>query len=97
MTVARGPADRAQCWCCGGQFAEPELVRLGARPEAAVCPRCARSLNRQAAARADQAHPTWGGRLRTQLRRTRHAVITRGWHRRAFIGRLLRAIDRRLP
>jgi hypothetical protein len=42
------------CWCCGGEYAEVNLIRLGARPEVAVCLDCARYLRRRAAARRDE-------------------------------------------
>ncbi len=97
MTVEQGPVDRADCWCCGGAYAEADLFRLSAHPEVAVCSGCAQFLARRAAARADEARPSWHGRLRSLVRRAREAVIARGWHRRPFVGRLLRAIDRELP
>jgi len=35
-TDKQSPAD-PQCWCCGSQYPETDLVRLCQHPEAAVC------------------------------------------------------------
>lgn len=81
---------RSGCWCCDGEFPEAQLVRLGSHPEVAVCLRCARFLQRQAQARADEESPSIAGRARDLARAARAHVVSRGWHRWAVIGRVLR-------
>jgi hypothetical protein len=85
------------CWCCGGEFGESELVRLGMHPEVGVCLQCARFLQRRAAEREDVLHPSAAARVRAAVHGVREQVIRRGWHERLIIGWLLRRIDRRLP
>lgn len=85
------------CWCCDSEYDELNLVRLRARPDVGICLGCARDLQVRAAERHDQLNPSWAGRLRSGIRQTREAVISRGWHDRPLIGRILRAIDRFLP
>jgi hypothetical protein len=41
MTTAPAETESAviepfECWCCGGAYAEPQLIRLGSHPEARV-------------------------------------------------------------
>jgi hypothetical protein len=85
------------CWCCGQTFAEAQLVRLGSDPEAGVCFRCARFLNRKARERQDVQHPSPGARARAVVSRGRDVVIEHGWHRLPVIGATLRWVDDRLP
>jgi hypothetical protein len=73
------------------------LVRLGQHPEVGVCLRCARWLQRRAAQRLDERHPSWGARLRGRIRAIRKAVIRKGWHERGRLGVLLRWLDQHLP
>lgn len=40
-------ATVTRCWCCGGEFPEAELVRLGQHPEVGVCLACANWLRRR--------------------------------------------------
>jgi hypothetical protein len=85
------------CWCCGEHFAEHHLVRLGSHPEVGVCLGCARFLQRWAAEREDELHPSRAARVRAGVRRIRDWVIRRDWHRLGLVGRVLRRIDRHLP
>jgi hypothetical protein len=85
------------CWCCGHQFDERELVRLGSHPEVGVCLGCARDLQRRATEREDELRPTRPARLRGVIRSGRARVIDLGWHNKPVLGRLLRRIDRHLP
>jgi hypothetical protein len=93
----RQSTNLSECWCCGGELAEPDLLRLGSHPEAGVCPDSARDLQRRATARRDQQRRTWSARLRAGVRATRARIIEHGWHNRPVLGRLLRHIDRHLP
>ncbi|MGC4939919.1 hypothetical protein [Kribbella sp. DT2] len=85
------------CWCCGGEFEERELVRLGAHPEVGVCVGCAKYLQRRAAEREDELRPSRGARVQAALRGVREFVIGRGWHDLPVLGWLLRRIGRHLP
>jgi hypothetical protein len=85
------------CWCCGDQFEEHDLVRLGSHPEVGVCFGCAPFLQRRAAERQDELRPSWAARVRAGVRGIHEWVIRRGWHRLLVVGRLLRRIDRHLP
>jgi hypothetical protein len=99
MTVQPEPesASGTRCWCCGTEYPETQLVRLGQRPEVGVCLRCTRWLQRRAVQRYDEQHPSPTARLRSRVRAVRAVVITRGWHERGMLGALLRWIDRHLP
>jgi hypothetical protein len=99
MTVAPEGSQRStpMCWCCGGDFDDQNLVRLGAHPEVGVCLACARFLQRKAAEREDELRPSRGSRVRTRLCAARGWVIDRRWHELPLIGALLRRIDRFLP
>ncbi|GAA1573140.1 hypothetical protein GCM10009804_32100 [Kribbella hippodromi] len=88
---------QATCWCCGNEFAERDLVRLGSHPEVGVCFQCARFLRRRAAEREDQQRVSAAARLRAAVRTSRAWVITHGWHRLPLVGPILRRIDRHLP
>jgi hypothetical protein len=85
------------CWCCGQQYAERELVRLGSHPEVAVCGRCARFLVRRSRAQRDEYAPSAGARARAVLDRSRDVVIEHGWHRLPVVGPVLRWMGDRLP
>ncbi|QNG55915.1 hypothetical protein H6H00_28625 [Pseudonocardia petroleophila] len=85
------------CWCCAGEFAEVDLVRLGARPEAAVCLDCARFVKRRAVARRDEHRWTPFGAVRGGVQWVRDRVISNGWHERGPLGAFLRRLDRFLP
>lgn len=85
------------CWCCGGEFEERDLVRLGTHPEVGVCVGCARFLQRKAAAREDEQRTSPAAKLRGAVRGVREWVISHGWHRLPVIGRLLHRLDRHLP
>jgi hypothetical protein len=98
VTVAAETAREsgfAACWCCGGSFPEDRLVRLGDRPEVAVCFACAGYLNRRA--RESQPTSSANRRLRALAEATRRMVTNRGWHRAPVIGRALRWLDDRSP
>lgn len=86
-----------RCWCCGGDFAEADLVRLGEHPEVGVCLDCANWLGRRAKRRHDEQHPSIGGRIRAAVHSVRELVIRKGWHERGLLGDLLRRLDRHLP
>ena len=85
------------CWCCGGEFDERDLVRLGTHPEVGVCLGCARYLQRRAAEREDELRRGLAARLRARVRGARESVIRHGWHRLPVVGTVLRRIDRHLP
>jgi hypothetical protein len=87
----------AECWCCGHQYPSERLLRLGSRPEAAVCLGCAHFLHQQAGQREDALRPSIAGRVRDGLRSARRVVMDRGWHQRPLIGRPLRWLGRHLP
>lgn len=99
MTAAaqHEPAPPTGCWCCGRDFPDDELVRLGAHPEVGLCRGCAITVRRRALARHHQRHPSVAGRLRGLVDTVRNHVITRGWQQRGLLGALLRRIDRYLP
>ena len=85
------------CWCCGQTCSDDELVRLGSRPEAAVCFGCARFLN-QKARRAQDAHSTsLGARMRNVVDQRRDFVVEHGWHRLPILGSTLRWLGDHLP
>jgi len=86
-----------QCWCCGDQFDEAELVRLGTHPEVGVCAGCARFLQRRATQRQDELRPSPVSRLRGAVRAGRGLVLDHGWQDHRVFGRWLRKIDRFLP
>ncbi|MGH4026599.1 MAG: hypothetical protein ACRDRV_18650 [Pseudonocardiaceae bacterium] len=86
-----------RCWCCGSEYPESELVRLGEHPEVGVCLNCARWLQRRAVQRHDELHPSPASRLRARIHTVREAVIRKGWHERGLLGALLRQLDRHLP
>lgn len=90
-------ASTPVCWCCGNEFAERDLVRLGSHPEVGVCFGCARFLQRRAAEREDDHRRSLGTGVRTAVRGIRGWVIGRGWQDRPVVGRVLRRIDRHLP
>lgn len=85
------------CWCCGGEYAEVSLIRLGAHPEVAVCLDCARYMKRRAAARHDEHHPSLQGMVRGRIEKVRGWVIAHGWHEQGVLGAFLRRLDRFLP
>lgn len=88
---------RPRCWCCGSERRTEELVHLGNHPEVGVCVGCARWLHRRATELEDAGRRTMPVRLRAVVRAARNVVISRGWHRRGILGRILRRIDRYLP
>ncbi|MCA1675072.1 MAG: hypothetical protein LC799_23750 [Actinobacteria bacterium] len=85
------------CWCCGTEYPEADLVRLGQHPEVGVCLGCARWLQRRAVLRYGERHPSPIARLRAGVNAVRSAVVRKGWHERGVLGAVLRWIDRRLP
>ena len=99
MTVA-DEASQAQipvCWCCGNQFEERDLIRLGSHPEVGVCFGCARYLNRRAVAQQDQRRTSPAGRIRSAISGARDWIIAHNWHQLPLLGPLLRRLDRHLP
>jgi len=98
MTTAAETArreDSVACWCCGGQYPEHQVLRLGSHPEVAVCLGCARYLNR----RAREHGPSTAAvqRVRGVAQAARRAAVDRGWHEKPVIGRALRWLDRHSP
>ena len=87
-------AQSADCWCCGAPASEDRLVRLGARPEAAVCLDCAADVRRRARERVATAP---GRRLHEAADHVRGAVMSRGWHEQPRLGAVLKRINRSLP
>lgn len=94
-----GPRDgQARCWCCDSEYPTDQLLSLGAHPEATICPGCATWLHRRATQVRDRDRAAGPGvLLRRVITRLRDGVITRGIHDWPGVGRMLRAIDRRLP
>jgi hypothetical protein len=86
-----------QCWCCGGSFAEPELVHLGSHPEVGLCADCAHWVHRRAAEQAAARRGGLPARYRGAFAATRSWVIQHEVHNLPVLGRLLRGLDRRLP
>ena len=102
MTAAAQPdqdsvVPQAHCWCCGADFAEDELIRLGQHPEVGVCLNCTRYLYRRRRERLDRGRTGMPARVRSLIQAARDGVIHRGWHRRPVIGSALRWIDKHLP
>lgn len=85
------------CWCCGDDYPDTDLVRLGAHPEVGVCSGCARFLKRAAVAREDEHGRSAMSVVRGGLQRIRDGVMARGWHQRGRLGVFLRWTDRHLP
>lgn len=90
-----GTDDRSGCWCCGAQKPETRLLRLGARPEAAVCIECIAHLRHRARAHDDP--PAVIRHLHTAADHLRHSVMAIGLHRRPVIGPALSWINQKSP
>ncbi len=90
-------SSRVACWCCGAVDDAARLVHLGNHPEVAVCVRCAHSLSKWAWEIEDAGRSGPAARVRDTFRSLRQAVVRRGWHHRAGIGRALRWIGRFTP
>ena len=90
-------AEHVSCWCCGGDYDEREVVRLGAHPEVAICLRCTVFLRQNAGARQDELHPTMGAKARTGVRQARGWVMRHDWHHNPVVGPILRRVNRHLP
>jgi len=99
MRVVTSGQDQtaASCWCCGREYSERELVRLGAHPEVGICFGCALDIKQRASQREDELRPSPAAGLRTAVRGLREWVIARDWHNRPIIGNLLRRLNRHLP
>ena len=101
MTTATATDEPAPgsstCGCCGQRRPESDVVRLGSRPDIAVCLPCAHYLHQQARTREDARRPSPAARVRDALRAGRRMVMRRGWHRMPVIGPVLRRLGRRLP
>lgn len=99
MTTAAEEAahgtDAVACWCCGNEYEADQVVRLGARPEVAVCIGCAHFLRR----RAKEHVPATAAarRVRGLMRSVRGAVIQHKLGEKPVIGKALRWLDRHLP
>lgn len=87
--------DWSGCWCCGARKPEMRLLRLGARPEAAVCVECVAHLRQRARAHEDS--PLFVRHLHTTANHVRDAVTSVGLHNRPVIGPVLRWINQRSP
>ncbi len=85
------------CWCCGREFGEANLVRLGSHPEVGLCLDCARWVHRRAAERRDAGRRGPFVRSRAAVRAARALVMRRGWHERRILGPILRWLDRLVP
>jgi hypothetical protein len=97
-SAAGGSAEvEISCWCCGQQYRESAVVRLGDHPEVAVCLGCAHFLHQQARRREDAARPSPAARVRDGLRAGRRLVLRRGWQDAPVIGPVLRRLGPRLP
>jgi len=97
QVAVSGSADQAGCWCCGQQYPNGLVVRLGNHPEVGVCLRCAHFLHQQARSREDVLRPSIASRLRDGLRSGRRVVMQRGWHQKPVIGPGFRWLGRHLP
>lgn len=97
MAVQPERAAALTCWCCGSEYRESELVRLGRHPEVGVCLRCARWLQRRATQRHDELKPSASARVRGGVRLAREWVISNRWHERGRLGAFLRWLDHHLP
>jgi len=100
MTTAATEHDqqaRATCWCCGEEYDDAELTRLGSHPEVGVCSGCARWLARRARAGSGPDEQTLPARLRRGVDRARGQVMRAGIHDWPVVGPLLRRLDRHLP
>jgi hypothetical protein len=95
--TAQATEEQPTCWCCGGVFAEDDLVRLGCHSEVGLCFRCARWVQRRAAEQA----AAGGGGLAAQYRgmfgTARGWVLRHDMQDKPVIGRLVRALNRLLP
>ena len=91
--AAGDTANRPACWCCGAEKPESHLLRLGARPEAAVCGECAAHLRQRARALGNP--PAIVHHLHATANRVRDAVISADLHNRPVIGPALRWINRK--
>ena len=86
-------AGVTECWCCGQPQDAGAVVRLGHRPEVALCPRCAYQTARRARVVERAASAGRWPRLRDAAVR---AVIARGLDQHAVLGRPLRWLGRRI-
>lgn len=83
------------CWCCGAAKPETELLRLGARPDAAVCLDCVPDLRQRAGAHGNP--PAVTRHLHNASGQVRRAVMSLGLHEQPVVGPALRWISRRSP
>ncbi|TDF95363.1 hypothetical protein E1809_12500 [Arthrobacter terricola] len=95
--MSSGGGALAACWCCGSEYPEWRIVRLGAHPEAGVCLSCTVSL-RSTARRRETSSANWPARaVLGAVDRARGAVMKRQWQHLPVFGSLLRRINRHLP
>lgn len=87
------------CWCCGRHYPEDRLIRLGTRPEAAVCFQCAKFLHRRAREENDVLRDSHrlAARGRVVFKTGREVVLRHGWQDGRFSGPVLRWIDKLTP
>jgi hypothetical protein len=83
------------CWCCGARKPETRLLRLGARPEAAVCVECVAHLRQRALAHEEP--PAVVRHLHAAANQVRDVVTAVGLHNQPLIGPALRWINQRSP
>lgn len=95
--AAQNVTDRPTCWCCGNEFDETDLTRLGTHPEVGVCSGCAHWLHRRARAATERERPGLGPRARRVIDAARGRVMRAGAHQWPLVGPLLRRLDRHLP
>lgn len=88
-------AGWSACWCCGRDRPETGLLRLGARPEAAICLDCVPHLRQRARAHEDP--PALVRHLHASGNRVREVVVATGIHNKPLIGPTLRWVNRRSP
>jgi len=85
------------CWCCGDDFPEERLLRLGSHPEVAVCLRCSVRLVRQARAKHEALHPSLTARLHEVVAGARQTVVRLGLDRLPVVGPGFRWLGDHLP
>ena len=87
----------SRCWCCGQVYVDDDLIRLGSRPEAAVCFRCARFLHQRARQAQDENSTSPGARARQVVDHSREFVVEQGWQRLPVVGPVLRWLGDHVP
>lgn len=89
--------EQPTCWCCGGTFAEDDLVRLGCHPEVGLCQACVRWVNRRAAEQKATGRKGPAAFYRGAFGTARIWVLRHDLQNKPVIGHLVQALDRLLP